>query len=53
VLLHDNARPHTAAQTVETLKKLNFEILEDPPIPHIALTLPLWTITCLVHFNKT
>jgi len=31
VLLHDNALPHTAAQTVETLKKLNFEVLEHPP----------------------
>jgi hypothetical protein len=28
VLLHDNAHPHTAAQTVETLKKLNFEVLQ-------------------------
>ena len=28
VLLHDNARPHTAAQSVVTLKKLNFEVVE-------------------------
>ena len=28
VLLHYNACPHTAAPTVETLKKLNFELLE-------------------------
>ena len=31
VLLHDNARPHTAAHTVETLQKLNFEVLAHPP----------------------
>jgi histone-lysine N-methyltransferase SETMAR len=30
-LLHDNARPHTAAQTVETLRHWNFEVLEHPP----------------------
>lgn len=31
VLLHDNARPHTAAHTVETLQKLKFEALAHPP----------------------
>lgn len=31
VLLHDNARPHTAAHTVETLQKLKFEVLAHPP----------------------
>ena len=31
VLLHDNAHPHTAASTVETLQKLNFEVLAHPP----------------------
>ena len=30
VLLHDNAHPHTAASTVETLQKLNFEVLAHP-----------------------
>jgi hypothetical protein len=30
VLLHDIARPHTATHSVETLKKLNFEVLEHP-----------------------
>ena len=31
VLLRDNARPHSAAHTVETLQKLNFEVLAHPP----------------------
>ena len=30
VLLHDNARPHTAAYTVETLQKLEFEAVAHP-----------------------
>jgi len=31
VLLYDNARPHTAAHTVEILQKLKFEVLAHPP----------------------
>jgi hypothetical protein len=31
VSLHDNAHPHTAAHTLEILKKINFEVLEQPP----------------------
>jgi hypothetical protein len=31
VLLHDGACPHTTVHTVETLKKLNFEVLKHPP----------------------
>jgi len=31
VLLHDTARLHTAAHTVETLQKLKFEALAHPP----------------------
>ena len=31
VLLHDNVRPHIAVHTVETLQKLNFEVLAHPP----------------------
>jgi hypothetical protein len=37
LLLHYNAHPHIAAQTVETLKKLNFKVLEHPTYsPDIA-----------------
>jgi len=31
LLLHDNARPHTAANTVDTLRALKFEVLKHPP----------------------
>jgi hypothetical protein len=31
LLLHDNARPHTAADTVDTLRALKFEVLKQPP----------------------
>ena len=30
MLLHDNACPHTVTHTVETPKKINFEVLEHP-----------------------
>jgi transposase len=31
LLLHDNACPHTAAHTVDTLRALKFEVLKHPP----------------------
>jgi histone-lysine N-methyltransferase SETMAR len=30
VLLHDNDRPHTAAHTAETLRKLKFDVMAHP-----------------------
>ena len=30
-VLHDNARPYTAAHTAETLRKLKFEVVAHPP----------------------
>ena len=30
-MLHDNAHPHTAAHTVDTLRALKFEVLKHPP----------------------
>ena len=39
VLLHDNARPHIATHTAETLRKLKFEIMTHPPYsPDLALS---------------
>jgi len=45
VLLHDNACPHTAIHTVETLKKLNFEVLEHPlySLDLTPLDSPVWS----------
>jgi histone-lysine N-methyltransferase SETMAR len=31
ILLHDNARPHTAVLTQDKLKEFHWEILEHPP----------------------
>jgi hypothetical protein len=31
LLLHDNARPHTAVHTVDTLRALKFEVWKHPP----------------------
>jgi hypothetical protein len=31
LLLHENAHPHTAAHTVDTLRALKFEVLKHPP----------------------
>jgi transposase len=31
LLLHDNARPHTARATIDVLEMLKFEVLSHPP----------------------
>jgi transposase len=31
LLLHDNARPHTALATIDALETLKFEVLSNPP----------------------
>ena len=31
ILHHDNAPSHRAAKTTETIKRLDFELLDDPP----------------------
>jgi histone-lysine N-methyltransferase SETMAR len=39
ILLHDNVRPQTANQTVETVNEMGFELMEHPPfIPDLALS---------------
>jgi histone-lysine N-methyltransferase SETMAR len=34
LLLHDNARPHTARATIDALETLKFEVLSRPPCSH-------------------
>jgi hypothetical protein len=41
-LLHKSACPNTAAHTAETLKKINFEVMEYPPYSPDRLS-PIWT----------
>jgi len=37
LLLHENARPHTAAHAVDTLRALKCEVLKHPPyMPDLA-----------------
>jgi hypothetical protein len=37
LLLHDSARPNTAAHTVDALRALKFEVMKHPPyIPELA-----------------
>ena len=49
VLLHDNARAHSDAPTVETLRKSKFDIMTHPPYsPELSLS----DYTCLVHSKR-
>ena len=36
ILHHDNAQPHRAAQTMETIKKLGFELLDHHLLTRLA-----------------
>jgi hypothetical protein len=49
-LLHDNARPHTAAVTTGTLDEMHWQIL---PHPACNLTWSQAISTCLVHSKRS
>jgi hypothetical protein len=49
LLLHDNARPHTAAAAVTTIQKVKFETINH--LLTVWTTLHL-TIMCLAHLRK-
>jgi hypothetical protein len=46
-LLHDNARPHTAAATVATIQKLKFEMINHPLTVHTSLHHTNKCLACL------
>jgi histone-lysine N-methyltransferase SETMAR len=60
VLLHDNARPHTAARTNDLIKLFNWEIFDHPsyipvlvPIDyHLFTKVKVWLATQLFHTNE-
>jgi hypothetical protein len=58
VLLHDNARSHTAARTRALVEHFNWELFDHPPdSPHLAMS-DYHLFTCLKnwlgsqHFNN-
>jgi histone-lysine N-methyltransferase SETMAR len=60
VLLHDNARPHTAARTNALIKLFNWEIFDHPSysmnlVPsnyHLFTKMKVWLATQHFHTNK-
>jgi histone-lysine N-methyltransferase SETMAR len=60
VLLHDNARPYTAARTNALNKLLNWEIFEHPPYStdlapidyHLFTKMKVWLATQRFHTNE-
>ena len=60
VLLHNNARPHTAARTNALIKLFNWEIFEHPPYSpdlapsdyHLFTKIKVWLATQRFHTNE-
>ena len=60
VLLHDNARPHTAARTNALIKRFNWEIFDHPPYSpdlapsdyHLFSKMKVWLATQRFHSNE-
>ena len=60
VLLHDNARPHTAARKNALIKLFNWEIFDHPPYSldlapsdyHLFTKMKVWLATQRFHTNE-
>ena len=60
VLLHDNARPHTATRTNALIKLFNWEIFDHPPYSsdlapsnyHLFTKIKVWLATQRFHTNE-
>jgi len=60
VLLHDNARPHTAAHTYALITLFNWEIFDHPPYSpdlapsdyHLFSKMKVWLATQRFHTNE-
>jgi len=60
VLLHDNARPHTAAHTIALIRLFNWEIFDHPPYSpdlapndyHLFTKMKVWFATQRFHTNE-
>jgi len=59
-LLHDNARPHSAARTSDLIKLFNWEIFDHPPYSpdlapsdyHLFTKMKVWLATQRFHTNE-